>query len=79
MAEVTKTIQQVLPDPEKQAYYLGLLDQVKGLTGQPPTGGLPAIQAAGLTGTQQQAIDLAKTGIGSYLPFLQTGQQTLGS
>jgi hypothetical protein len=79
MAEVTKTIQQILPDPEKQAYYLGLLDQAKALTSQPPTGGLPDVQAAGLSDTQQQAINLAKSGVGSYLPFLQTGQQTLGT
>ena len=79
MAEVTKTIQQVLPDPEKQAYYLGLLDQVKGLTGQPPTGGLPDVKAAGLTDTQQQAINLAKSGIGNFLPYLQAGSTTMGS
>ena len=79
MTQVTKTIQQILPDPEKQAYYLGLLDQAKALTSQPPTGGLPDVKAAGLSDTQQQAIDLAKSGVGSYLPFLQTGQQTLGT
>jgi len=79
MAEVTKTIQQVLPDPEKQAYYLGLLDQVKALTGQPPTGGLPDVKAAGLTDTQQQAINLAKSGIGNFLPYLQAGSTTMGS
>ena len=79
MAEVTKTIQQVLPDPEKQAYYLGLLDQVKSLTGQPPTGGLPDVKADGLTDTQQQAINLAKSGIGNFLPYLQAGSTTMGS
>ena len=79
MAEVSKTIQQVLPDPEKQAYYLGLLDQAKALTSQPPTGGLPDIKAAGPSDLQTTAFDLAKAGIGSYSPYLQAGSTTMGS
>tara|TARA_X000001388_G_scaffold70777_1_gene60153 strand:- start:3396 stop:4349 length:954 start_codon:yes stop_codon:yes gene_type:complete len=79
MVEVSKTIQQVLPDPEKQAYYLGILDQAKALTSQPPTGGLPDVQAAGPSDLQTTAFDLAKAGIGSYSPYLQAGSTTMGS
>jgi hypothetical protein len=79
MVEVSKTIQQVLPDPEKQAYYLGILDQAKALTSQPPTGGLPDVKAAGPSDLQTTAFDLAKAGIGSYSPYLQAGSTTMGS
>ena len=33
--------------PEIEAYKLGLMEQAKNLTGTEPTGGLPAVQAAG--------------------------------
>ena len=49
MSKVEKTITQVLPDPEKQAYYLGLLDQTKDLVSKPPAGGLPDVKSADLT------------------------------
>ena len=75
----TTTIQQILPDPEKQAYYLGILDQAQALTSQPPTGGLPDIKAAGLSDLQTTAMDLAKGGIGSYMPYIQAGGQTMAS
>tara|TARA_R100000700_G_scaffold41260_1_gene60987 strand:+ start:5053 stop:6024 length:972 start_codon:yes stop_codon:yes gene_type:complete len=79
MAKVEKTITQVLPDPEKQAYYLGLLDQTKDLVSKPPAGGLPDVKSADLTDTQQTAIDLSKSGIGNFMPYLQSGYTTMGA
>ena len=65
--------------PEIEALKIGLMEQAKGLTGTPPTGGLPSIQVAPLGSLEQRAIDLAGTGIGTYQPFLQTAGQTLGT
>ena len=65
--------------PEIEAYKLGLMQQAKGLTSAPPTGGLPAIQAAGTTGLQQRAQNLASSGIGAYQPQLTAAQAAFAS
>jgi hypothetical protein len=65
--------------PEIEAYKLGLMQQAKGLTSAPPTGGLPAIQAAGTTGLQQRAQNLASSGIGAYQPQLTAAQAAFSS
>ena len=36
---------------------------------------MPAMEAAGLSGTELQAIDFAKQGIGAFEPYLQAGSQ----
>lgn len=57
--------------PEIEAYKLGLLEQAKDLTNQPPVGGLPSITSQGATGLQQQAFsDASQLGVGAYQNFL---------
>jgi len=75
MAEVTYTGQIVREAPEIEAYKTGLLEEAKRLYATPVE--LPATQAAGLSTTQQQAIQLAKQGIGGYAPFLQAGSEAI--
>lgn len=64
--------------PEIEAYKLGLMEQAKALTSAPPMGGLPAITSQGVTEAQQQAINLAQSGVGAYQPFLTQGATTMG-
>lgn len=64
--------------PEIEAYKLALMQQAKNLVSAPPTGGLPAIQAAGPTGLQTSAQNLAQQGVGTYQPFLTQAGQTIG-
>ena len=73
MADVTYTGQIVREAPEVEAYKLGLLQEGQRLYQQPLN--LPAVEAAALSGTEQQAIDLAKQGVGSYEPYIQAGAQ----
>jgi hypothetical protein len=54
--------------PEIEAYKLGLLQEAQGLYNEPLN--LPAYEAAGLSGSTLQGIDLAKQGIGAYQPYL---------
>ena len=65
--------------PEIEAYKLGLMEQAKALTSAPPMGGLPAITAEGMTPAQQQALNLAQSGVGAYQPFLAQGSATMGT
>lgn len=63
--------------PDIEAYKIGLMEQAKQLTNQPPMGGMPAITAQGPTALQQQAFQQAgQLGIGSYMPYLQKGAAT---
>jgi hypothetical protein len=67
MAEEIST-QIVREAKEIEAYKLGLLKEAQGLYKTPLN--LPAQEAAALSGTTTQAIDLAKQGIGAYQPYL---------
>jgi len=67
------TTQIVREGKEVEAYKLGLLDEAKNLYSQPLE--LPAVEAAGLSATTGQAIDLAKSGIGAYQPYIDAGSQ----
>ena len=73
MADVTYTGQIVREAPEVEAYKLGLLQEAQRLYQQPMT--LPAVEAAGLSGTELQAIDFAKQGVGAFEPYIQAGAQ----
>ena len=79
MAETTT--QQVIQReaPEIEAYKIGLMEQAKALSGKEPTGGLPPIAVAGLDPLQTQASTMAGQGVGSYQPFITSGQQALTS
>ena len=57
--------------PEIEDRRLGLMDAARNLYNQPMA--LPYVEAAGLSGTELQAIDFAKQGIGSFEPYIQAG------
>ena len=59
--------------PEIEARRLGLMDAARNLYNTPM--GLPFVEAAGLSGTELQAIDFAKQGVGSFEPYIQAGAQ----
>jgi hypothetical protein len=73
MAENTYTTQFQREAPEIEARRLGLIDEAKRLYESPMF--MPAFEAAGLSIGEQQAMDLARQGIGSYEPYLQAGAQ----
>ena len=73
MVDVTYTGQIVREAPEVEAYKLGLLQEAQRLYQQPMP--LPAVEAAGLSGTELQAIDFAKQGVGAFEPYIQAGAQ----
>ena len=73
MADITYTGQIVREAPEVEAYKLGLLQEAQRLYQQPMS--LPAVEAAGLSGTELQAIDFAKQGVGAFEPYIQAGAQ----
>jgi len=75
MVDQTISTQIVREAPEVEAYKLGLIQEAQRLYNQPMT--LPAMEAAGLSGTELQAIDLAKQGVGSFEPYIQAGSQGL--
>ena len=59
--------------PEIEARRLALMDQAAKLYRTPM--GLPFVEAAGLSGTELQAIDFAKQGVGSFEPYIQAASQ----
>lgn len=71
MADETIQTQYIREAPEIEAYKVGLIDQARQLYNQGLT--LPAYEAAGLSETQRQAIDLAKQTTGVYQPYLEAG------
>lgn len=75
MVDQTISTQIVREAPEIEAYKLGLIQEAQRLYNQPMF--LPATEAAGLSGTELQAIDFAKQGIGAFEPYIQAGSQGL--
>ena len=73
MPDMTYSTQYVREAPEVEAFKLGMLDQAQSLYNAPMS--LPATEAAGLSGTELQAIDFAKQGIGSFEPYMQASSQ----
>ncbi|NBR91058.1 MAG: hypothetical protein EBS68_14330, partial [Rhodobacteraceae bacterium] len=61
--------------PEVEAYKLGLLQEAQRLYNEPMM--LPAVEAAGMSPAEQQAMDLARQGIGAFEPYIQAGAQGL--
>jgi hypothetical protein len=59
--------------PEVEARRLALMDQAADLYRSPMA--LPFVEAAGLSGTELQAIDFAKQGIGAFEPYIQAASQ----
>lgn len=81
MHHVAETTRQIIQEnPEIEAYRLGLLsDTTDFIRRQLGDGGVlpPAYQVAGLSPAQQQAMQMAQSGIGMYQPFLQSGLDRL--
>ena len=75
MVDTTYQTQFVREAPEIEAYKLGMLQEAQNLYNQGVA--LPATEAAGLSGTELQAIDFAKQGIGSFEPYVQAASQGL--
>lgn len=73
MADMTYSTQYVREAPEIEAYKLGLINEARELYNQPMN--LPAVEAAGLSGTELQGIDFAKQGVGSFEPYIQAASQ----
>lgn len=73
MVDMTYSTQYVREAPEIEAYKLGLIDEARELYNQPMY--LPAVEAAGLSGTELQGIDFAKQGVGSFEPYIQAASQ----
>jgi len=73
MADISTQTQIVREAPEIEAYKLGLIQEAQRLYNQPMN--IPAVEAAGLSPTEQQAIDFGKQGVGAFEPYLQAGSQ----
>jgi hypothetical protein len=75
MADTSYVTQYQREAPGIEGRKIDLMDEAKRLYGQ--SFSLPAIEAAGLSLGEQQAMDLARQGIGAYEPFLQGGSQAI--
>lgn len=75
MADITYAGQIVREAPELEAYKLGLIESARQLSQQPMF--VPAMEAAGLSPTQVQAIDFAKQGVGAFEPYIQGASQAV--
>jgi hypothetical protein len=75
MADQTYVTQIQAESPAIEARKIALMNEAKRLYEQPFS--LPAIEAAGLSVGEQQAMDLARQGIGSFEPYIQAGAQGL--
>ena len=73
MVDTTYTSSISREDPAIEARRLALMDQAAALYRAPME--LPFVEAAGLSGTELQAIDFAKQGIGSFEPYIQAASQ----
>jgi len=73
MADMTYTTSYVREAPEIEAFKLGLLGEAQRLYQEPLY--LPAMEAAGLSIGEQQAMDFARQGIGAFEPYIQAGAQ----
>jgi hypothetical protein len=73
MVETTTQTYITKESPEIEAYKLGLLKAGKELTDKPVN--IPLSKVANMSPEQLEAIKMAKSGIGSYQPFLNTAQE----
>ena len=73
MADMTYTTSYVREAPEIEAFKLGLLGEAQRLYQDPMY--LPAVEAAGLSVGEQQAMDFARQGVGAFEPYIQAGAQ----
>lgn len=74
MAETTTQEYITKESPQIEAYKLGLLDVAKKVSEKPID--LPAMQIAGMSPQQLDALKMASAGIGVYQPFLNQASQS---
>lgn len=72
----TFTEQMVREAPEIEAQKYALMRDAANLARNAPY--LPGYQVAGMTGAQQQAVNLGQAGIGAYQPYLSAAGTSLG-
>jgi len=75
MADTSYVTQYQREAPGIEQRKLDLMDEANRLYAQPMS--MPAVEAAGLSVGDQQAMDLARQGIGSFEPFIQGGSQAI--
>jgi len=75
MADMTYATQIQAESPVIEKRKIALMDEAKRLYETPFN--LPAIEAMGLSVGEQQALDLARQGIGAFEPYIQAGAQGL--
>ncbi len=75
MAETSYVTQYQREAPGIEQRKIDLMDEANRLYGQPMS--MPAYEAAGLSLGEQQAMDLARQGIGSFEPYIQGGSQAI--
>ena len=75
MADTSYVTQYQREAPGIENRKIDLMDEANRLYRQPMY--MPAIEAAGLSIGEQQAMDLARQGIGSFEPFIQGGSQAI--
>jgi hypothetical protein len=73
---MSTTTQIVREAPDIEAIKVALLKDAQSLASKPVT--LPTQEVAEMSGLQTEAIEQAKEGIGTYLPYIQQGGYTIG-
>ena len=75
MGETTTTIQESRESPVLEAQRLAIIKNAQNLVNQNLTAGLtpPDYKVAGFSGLQNQGFNAAQSGIGSYAPYIQSG------
>jgi len=73
MVDMTYQTQYIREAPEIEARKKQILAESYRLYNEPMD--LPFVEAAGMSGTEQQAMDFAKQGVGSFEPYIQAASQ----
>ena len=79
MAETQKTIQEMRNSPAYEASQIALRNNAQNLVSQNLSAGVtpPKFKIAGFSGMQNQGFDQAKSGIGVYKPYLESGDAAI--
>jgi hypothetical protein len=73
MVDMTYQTQYIREAPEIEARKKQILAESYRLYNEPMD--LPFVESAGMSGTEQQAMDFAKQGVGSFEPYIQAASQ----
>mgnify|MGYP003635590172 FL=1 len=79
MADTQKTIQEMRNSPAYEASQIALRNNAQNLVSQNLSAGVtpPKFKIAGFSGMQNQGFDQAKSGIGVYKPYLESGDAAI--